>query len=268
MRFPSPNNKAAAEWHRAQADFYGPLTVDFLRNFGISRGMNVLDIGCGAGDVSYMLATLVGPKGRVLGIDQSLEMVSAAKSRQIASRVTNVEFLQDDATQISYTQEFDAITGRFVLMYLRTASVVLRQLSRSVKPGGLIIFVEPDYSGARSSEPLAVSEHMLKTIEEILRSSGADTRMGLKLHRTFIEAGLGAPALALSARLGGGLDFPGYKMAADFLKLLLPPTGRHDFGSFAGLDQKTIERRLRDEVTESGGVIVFPSLIAACARIS
>jgi hypothetical protein len=49
---------------------------------------------------------------------------------------------------------------------------------------------------------------------------------------------------------------------AEFVKLLLPMIRKHELESFADLQPETIEQRLRDEVTESGGVIMFPSLIA------
>jgi hypothetical protein len=50
----------------AQARLYEPLTRQFFLNAGITAGMRVLDFGCGAEDVSFLLAQLVGPTGQVL----------------------------------------------------------------------------------------------------------------------------------------------------------------------------------------------------------
>jgi ubiquinone/menaquinone biosynthesis C-methylase UbiE len=53
----------------SQANFYGDLTAHVLQLAGLKTGMKVLDIGCGAGDVSFLAAKLVGPKGTVIGVD-------------------------------------------------------------------------------------------------------------------------------------------------------------------------------------------------------
>ncbi len=47
-----------------QSRFIGELTEQVLRRAGIEQGMSVLDCGCGAGDVSFLVARLVGPSGR------------------------------------------------------------------------------------------------------------------------------------------------------------------------------------------------------------
>jgi 2-polyprenyl-3-methyl-5-hydroxy-6-metoxy-1,4-benzoquinol methylase len=63
--------RSAAETRRliAQHQIYGPITRRFLTAAGVSAGMRVLDLGSGAGDVALLLADLVGPQGRVVGVD-------------------------------------------------------------------------------------------------------------------------------------------------------------------------------------------------------
>ena len=51
-----------------QAQLYNPFTCAFFRAAGISSGMKVLELGSGIGDVSLVLADLVGPSGRVVGV--------------------------------------------------------------------------------------------------------------------------------------------------------------------------------------------------------
>ncbi len=54
-----------------QGAFLEDLTADVLRRAGIESGMEVLDLGCGVGDVSVLAATMVGEFGAVLGIDRA-----------------------------------------------------------------------------------------------------------------------------------------------------------------------------------------------------
>ena len=54
-----------------QAQMIGPITERLLLRLGIKEGSRVLDLGCGAGDVSMLAAEMVGAMGSVVGIDQS-----------------------------------------------------------------------------------------------------------------------------------------------------------------------------------------------------
>src|SRR5277367_3261279 len=56
------------------------LTADVHRS-GIKRGMRVLELGCGVGDVSLGIAKLVGPTGLVVGVDESAESIDVAQRR-------------------------------------------------------------------------------------------------------------------------------------------------------------------------------------------
>src|SRR5215469_15923633 len=106
------------------------LTEDLLRRAGIVHGMRVLDIGCGVGDVSLLAARLVGAAGNVLGVDRASSSVDTARRRVASLGVTNVQFEQADLATFEGDQEFDAVIGRLVLLYLPNPATVLRRLSR------------------------------------------------------------------------------------------------------------------------------------------
>src|ERR1700678_4009532 len=72
------------------------LTEEVFRRAGLRQGMQVLDIGCGVGDVSLLAARMVGSDGRVLGIDKALSSVEAARRRIAALGVRNVHFEERD----------------------------------------------------------------------------------------------------------------------------------------------------------------------------
>jgi len=79
-----------------QAQFFGDLTAHVLTLAGLQRGMRVLDIGCGVGDVSFLASKLVGPEGMVIGVDQSPEAVALASRRAGAVHLVNVQFMTSD----------------------------------------------------------------------------------------------------------------------------------------------------------------------------
>jgi 2-polyprenyl-3-methyl-5-hydroxy-6-metoxy-1,4-benzoquinol methylase len=74
---------------RTQAVILEPITERLLRNVKIGPGMRVLDLGCGAGDVSLLAAKFVGPTGMVVGIDRNRDVLAVATDRAQAAGLTN-----------------------------------------------------------------------------------------------------------------------------------------------------------------------------------
>jgi cyclopropane fatty-acyl-phospholipid synthase-like methyltransferase len=66
---------------QAQAVFVQPFTERLFRDAGIDRGMKVLDLGSGAGDVALLAARLVGSEGEVVGIDSNPSILETARAR-------------------------------------------------------------------------------------------------------------------------------------------------------------------------------------------
>src|SRR5512138_970953 len=99
-----------------QAQFYGDLTKHVLQLAGLQPGMRVLDVGCGAGDVSFLAAQFVGPKGQVIGVDKSSEAIAFASRRAASARLTNMQFVASDLLELQLAEPVDALIGRLVLM--------------------------------------------------------------------------------------------------------------------------------------------------------
>jgi hypothetical protein len=95
-------DRSQAETRRliVQHQLYGPFTRQFLAAAGVAAGMRVLDVGSGAGDVALLPAELVGPQGRVLGVDTNAEVLEVARARVRAAGWTTVELQAGDALQL------------------------------------------------------------------------------------------------------------------------------------------------------------------------
>src|SRR5262249_66897 len=150
---------------------------------GISRGMRVLDVGCGSGDVAFLTADLVGPSGKVVGVDRERKAVDWANARANSQRTANVSFVEGDPTETEFDQKFDAIVGRLVLMYYPDPVGAIRRVMRHVRSEGLVVFQEMDMANARSLPVAPLFERSVTWIKQTLNASGARTELGLELYR-------------------------------------------------------------------------------------
>jgi ubiquinone/menaquinone biosynthesis C-methylase UbiE len=117
----------------------------FYSYLEVQEGQHILDVGCGTGDLTRPLAALVGPGGRVVGVDYSLTMVEEAR-RRAAEEGSPVEFVHADVHALPFGDaEFDAVQVLLVLQHLRDPRPALAELMRVLKPGGRLAIVEQDW---------------------------------------------------------------------------------------------------------------------------
>lgn len=246
--------------------FWGDLTEHVLRLAGLKPGMRVLDVGCGAGDVSFLAASLVGPEGVVIGVDRSPEATALASQRARAAGLTNVHFITQDLSTFTTDKPVDALIGRLVLMYFADPAVILRRLTRFLKPGGLVVFHEIDTSNSKSEPVCELLNSAVKRIEQTFTRAGADIEMGAKLARVFQEAGLPRPQMIQGARVENGPDSEGYNVVAQLTRTLLPVMENTGVATAAEVEIDTLADRLREEVVALNATWVSPALIGAWTR--
>ena len=112
---------------------------------GLAPGMRVADIGCGPGLTSHILYDAVQPAGQVVGVDFSMDRIEHARNRyQQDGLVFQEEDFFGDLTALGH---FDFVWARFVLEFHRSrATELVANLSRLVKPGGVLCLVDLDYN--------------------------------------------------------------------------------------------------------------------------
>lgn len=96
---------------------------------------SVLDLGCGDGVLTKQIADLI-PEGKVLGIDSSEGMISAAKELERG----NLSFKQMDIDSIPFKEQFDLIFSNATLHWIKDHGKLLRNCHKALKPGGIIRF--------------------------------------------------------------------------------------------------------------------------------
>jgi len=109
-----------------------------VKDLGISRGMHILDLGCGDGTTAIPAARL---GAQVTGIDIAENLVSAGNDRAKTENLTNCIFRQGDATNLVGVADdsFDMVISIFGAMFAPKPYDVARELVRVTRPGGKII---------------------------------------------------------------------------------------------------------------------------------
>ena len=252
----------------AQASLLEPITRQFLCEAGIVPGMRVLDFGSGAGDVAFLTADLVGDTGEVVGVDRASAALVAARKRSQARSLRNVSFLCGDPAEGAFERQFDAVVGRYVLLFQQNPSAMVRTLASLVRPGGLVVFHEPDWSSARSFPSAPTYERCCHWITEAFRLAGNDTNMACKLHAAFVGGGLPAPSMRMQTFIGAGAGCAFFLQAvADLVGSVLPTMERLGVATAAEVEVATLAERLRLEVTAAESVIIGRSEIGAWSRV-
>ena len=251
----------------SQSRLIGDITEQVMQRAGIKTGMNVLDCGCGVGDVSFLTARLVGSAGRVLGIDRSVAGINRARERAAEAGLPNVSFeVVDDLARFRARTPFDAVVGRLILMYLREPAAILSHLARQVRPGGLIVFQELVLSMCRSEPSCPLVEKCRGWVHDTFVQAGANVDMGWKLSATFQRAGLPSPEMFLGSPVGAGPDSPMYRHIAETVRSLLPMMEHYGVASAEEVMVDNLADRLRMEMTAAGTVCATPCLIGAWTR--
>ena len=96
----------------------------------------VLDVGTGPGEPALSLAELVGPEGKVFGIDPSPEMVAAARREAARLGLKNAQFEVANADHLPFPDDtFDAVVSRLGAMFFPSPVDAVREMLRVLKPG-------------------------------------------------------------------------------------------------------------------------------------
>jgi trans-aconitate methyltransferase len=110
---------------------------ELLSKVSIQGDERILDIGCGDGKITAQISRLV-PRGSVVGLDNSPEMLSFARSRFPEEEWPRLQFLEGDARDLPYYNQFDLILSFAALHWIFDHRPVLAGIWRSLRRGGRI----------------------------------------------------------------------------------------------------------------------------------
>ena len=130
---------SAPVWERHREiirQMFAPVTQALVEDGLIGSGHAVLDIATGPGEPALTIAALVGPEGKVFGIDPAPEMVEAARRATDHLGLKNAQFEVAFADRLPFPVDtFDAVVSRFGVMFFPSPVDAVREMLRVLKPG-------------------------------------------------------------------------------------------------------------------------------------
>jgi SAM-dependent methyltransferase len=124
-----------------------PLELAYVARLGVGSGWRCLELGCGNGSVSQVLAGCVAPNGHVVASDIDISYVE--QLRMPCLEVRRIDILNDAIEQGAY----DFVVARALLHHVNPAREALQRMVAALKPGGVVLSIEPDMLPCTVAEP-------------------------------------------------------------------------------------------------------------------
>jgi ubiquinone/menaquinone biosynthesis C-methylase UbiE len=180
------------DWHKRylrQASWTRELRGYLLQQAGLSRARRVLELGCGTGAILQELAPRPRSGNRNALAAYGLDISSHALA-ECRTHASHAHLTRADAHILPYaSRTFEITFCHFLLLWVKDAPGVLREMSRVTRAGGHVIaFAEPAYN-ARKDLPASLNR-LGELQQHSLIQQGADPTIGSRLAVVFRQAGL------------------------------------------------------------------------------
>jgi len=179
----------------ARQGMWDPRFIPLLyENLGVLPGMTVVDVGCGTGFMTRLLAKGMKDQGRVIGVDVDEELLDAARQFSKEEKHRSVEYKEGDAYGLPFPDELSDLTVcHMLLRWLVDPLRAVREMSRITKIGGTVAAIDTDAMISYDPNNSRLNELDEKFNEAIVRgtkSDGYDKQIARKLPTVLKRAGL------------------------------------------------------------------------------
>jgi len=190
---------------------------------GVEQGQTIVDIGCGPGFTTVDLARMVGPGGRVIGVEPSTAAaheLRAAVAREGLANVEVVEAFEADVNLAAYRP--DIVFARWVYWFLPDAEASILRVAAQLEPGARFAVMDYcNYHGIGTEPASALFAKVFTAVHRSVAESGGSLDIAGRLPSLFRGAGLRTVrmlALSQVARPGE----PVWQWVSEFQRLHLP----------------------------------------------
>ncbi len=243
------------------------ITRKLIEIGNIKPGMKVLDLGCGDGNVTFLLSNYVGVEGIVVGIDSNEYAIECAKNKSQEYGLSNLYFQIVDITRdfkINYS-DFDAIIVRRVLMYLPNSQKTIESAIKYLKPNGLFLVQENNISQTPIGlDSLPLHKKINDLIKKTLEQENINSNMGFELNSILTNTGLIVDKIWAEAVLSTPNQQTPWAFLAKVMKDRM--IAHNVINDISDLELETLDERLTNERLGSNITFITDLVFCAVAR--
>jgi ubiquinone/menaquinone biosynthesis C-methylase UbiE len=250
---------------------FAPVSRALAEEARVATGDSVLDVATGPGEPALSLAAIVGPQGKVCGVDPIPRMVEAAQRAAHRQGFDNARFEVAFADALPYPDaSFDAVVSRFGVMFFPSPVDGVREMLRVLKPGGKLAFAvwcPAERNPFHWALSRVVGKHVDSPLPDLDAPDAFRFAQDGKLRSLLVEAGIPNPAERL---LRFKIEAP--LPVEDFLQLRIEISEkfRETFAAFSPEELSNVTREVLDSLGEysTGSGMSFPAevLIVSATR--
>lgn len=233
----------------------------------IKPGMKILDLGCGAGNVSFLLSDYLGADGIIVGIDSNEKAIERAKERSKELGLSNLYFCVGDITQDFEMEHsnFDAIIVRRVLMYLPSPQNTIATAIKYLKPNGIFLAQENNISPTPIGlESMPHHKKVNDLIKKTLEKENVNFNMGIGLNTILTNSGLKVEKLWAEAIVSTPNQHTNWFFLAQAMKERM--LSYNVISDVSELELETLDERLTKERMENNRTFITDLVFYAIAR--
>ncbi len=242
------------------ARVHRPPTEALLDRAGVREGQSWLELGCGVGDVARLLA---GRGARVTAVDADARAVDAARAG-LSGFGSAVEVHVARAQDLADVARFDAAYARCLLSHLAAREEVLARMVRAVRPGGIVVLEDVDFSGAFCHPGCPAFDRYCALYRAVVAARGGDPLLGRALPSMLARAGLAdVEAVAVQPAFVAG---EGKAMPHLTLEHLRESIASTSLASEREIDALVAELRAFEALPDS--LVAMPRVVQAWGRVT
>ncbi|MGB7727898.1 MAG: class I SAM-dependent methyltransferase [Candidatus Acidiferrum sp.] len=151
-----------------------PVERTWIARIGVRPGWRCSELGCGNGSISRALAERVAPTGHVVASDIDIAYIAALQVPCL--EVRRIDMLQDGIKEGFY----DFVVARALLHHLSPVHKALERMVTALKPGGVLLSIEPDILACTVTEPDSMFRFWQRWLQWSVEA-GIDFSIGRKI---------------------------------------------------------------------------------------
>lgn len=184
MSIPTYALSAENEKLEIRARIFDRQSKLFLNRF-ICPGQKILEVGCGMGGATRMMARLLDNTGFIYAIDMNPAYVTYVEKKLSSDGYQNFSIQQKNIASLHEKNKYDVIYGRAVLHHIPHAKKIINELLDALKPGGLIAFEEPIMDTAFAQPEVKDFPRLFDWYINLGKNKGCDYLIGKNLDLYF-----------------------------------------------------------------------------------